>query len=164
MWMFKAKPSGQVDSARSSATVFAVIATPGSISTLMLSRQPKRLYWLSIARQFSRLAPGSFTTLAANPPRLVVCDAGKTEDGPSRLIFPEQPGPNWRETPFAIATALTRNRLIKKFPKAPSSVSKHLSKRHECNRIGLIVTKLQKPITRPSKFRADAECLNVAHC
>jgi hypothetical protein len=26
------------------------------------------------------------------------------------------------------------------------------------------VTKLQKPITRPSKFRADAECLNVAHC
>jgi len=38
MWMFKTKPSGQVGSARKSATVFAVIATPVPTSTPMLSR------------------------------------------------------------------------------------------------------------------------------
>ena len=37
-WMSKTKPSGQVASARRSATVFAVTAIPLSISTLMLSR------------------------------------------------------------------------------------------------------------------------------
>src|SRR6516165_7055507 len=38
MWMFKTMPSGQVGSARRSATVLAVTGTPGSISTLILSR------------------------------------------------------------------------------------------------------------------------------
>jgi putative tryptophan/tyrosine transport system substrate-binding protein len=37
-WMFKTKPSGQVESARRSATVFAVTGIPCSTSTLMLSR------------------------------------------------------------------------------------------------------------------------------
>jgi hypothetical protein len=37
-WMFKTKPSGQVESARRSATVFAVTEIPCSTSTLMLSR------------------------------------------------------------------------------------------------------------------------------
>jgi hypothetical protein len=44
MWMFKTKPSGQVDSAaRKSATVFAVIATPVPISTLISRRDAARL-------------------------------------------------------------------------------------------------------------------------
>ena len=37
-WISKTRPSGQVGSARSSATVFAITATLLSISTLMLSR------------------------------------------------------------------------------------------------------------------------------
>jgi hypothetical protein len=38
IWMFKIKPFGQVATARSSATVFAVTGMPCSTSTLMSSR------------------------------------------------------------------------------------------------------------------------------
>ena len=60
MWMLKAKPSGQVGSARRSATVLAVTATRQFQSRLSCcpgSREEvfafPRLYWLRIARPFS---------------------------------------------------------------------------------------------------------------
>jgi hypothetical protein len=46
-WMSKTKPSGQVGSARRSATVFAVTGIPCSTSTRMLSRYPRRSLCIS---------------------------------------------------------------------------------------------------------------------
>ena len=94
-WMFKIKPSGQVESARRSATVFAITEIPCSTSTLMLSRQLKRCFRTSsIVRAgyrskafspskqsgahqeacYGRNSSGSLAMFTANAPRFILAE------------------------------------------------------------------------------------------